>query len=107
MQSEHDRVVISQLKEETRLSAEQFETLNSQYTLIDTDNQQNKQMLDSANAQITKLKAQLSTASCDLGSTKEAKESLQKQLLIAKQQLDSVMSSLSHKVMTSLGSAEF
>lgn len=107
MQSEHDRVVISQLKEDVQLSAEQLGMLNGQYTLIETDNQHNKQMLDSANAEIAKLKAQLSKINSDLGSVKNAKESLHKKLEIAKQQLDSVTSSLSVKVVMRLGYSEF
>lgn len=98
MQSEHNQVVISQLKEDVRLSAEQLESLNSHYTLMEADNQQKKQKLDSANSEIAKLKAQLSMMNSDLGSTKNIKESLQKKLEMAKQQLDNVTTSLSAKV---------
>lgn len=91
-------MVICQLKGETSHAAEQLETLNNQYTLLEVGNQHNEQMLDSANAQIAKLKALLSKANCDLESANEAKDNLQKHFEVARQQLDNATSSLSFKV---------
>lgn len=98
MQSEHDQAMISQLREEASLNADQIETLSNQCTLLDVDNKHIKQMLDSANVQVAKLKALLSTTSCDLSSTHEAKEKFQNQFEIVQQQLDNAASSLSHQV---------
>jgi chromosome segregation ATPase len=92
-------VVVSQLKEELSRAAEQLETMNNHYTLLEVDNHQCKQMLESSNAQITKLKSMLSTRSYDLESVNGAKENLQKQLESAHHQLDNATSSLSCKVL--------
>ena len=91
-------MVISKLKREISHTAEQLETLSNQYTLLDADSQHYKQMVDSSNVQLAKLKSALSKANCTLESTSEAKDNLQKQLEITQQQLDGATSSLSYKV---------
>lgn len=94
-------MVMSQLKREISHTAEQLETLSNQYALLGADSHHHKQMLDSSNAQVAKLKSALSDANSCLESANEAKDNLQKQLEIAQQQLDSATSSLSYKVKSS------
>ena len=98
LQSEHDRLLIAQLKDEVHHATEQMETLKGQHTLLDSENKHNKQLLDSANTQIAKLKGMMSTASSNLSTLYEAKETLQNQLEAVQQQLTSAASALSHKV---------
>ncbi len=97
-QSEHNQVLMSQLQDESRLTAEQLETLSNQYTLLDAENKHCRQLLDSANDQIAKLKEMMTTSSNDLGSVYETNETLQKELRYAREQLDNATRALSRKV---------
>ena len=94
---------MSKLKDEARITAEQLLALKNQYALLDSENKHSKQLLESANAQITKLKGMVSVATSELAAIKEAKESLQKQLEVVRQQLSDATSALSYKVAVGIG----
>ena len=89
---------MSKLKDEARVTAEQLLTLKNQYAVLDSENKHSKQLLESANAQITKLKGTMSAANSELAIIKEAKEGLQKQLDVVRQQLNDASSALSNRV---------
>lgn len=89
---------MAQLKKDASLNFNQISTLTAKVTTLDAENKHTKQLLDSANAQVAKLKGNLSMMSTDYGSVCEKKGTLQQQMLLLQEQLSSANASLTHKV---------
>ena len=93
-------MLVSQLQNEVSLASNQLTSMKTQYSMLQEENRQEKHRLERTNSELSEMSTKLSGMISDLAASHEAKENLQRQVGMVREQMEKATSALAQKVRT-------